>query len=174
MRGFRTLALVVVAFAMSVGFSTAQSLAELAKKEKERRDKNPSETKRVITENDLARSFGGVPAGLETPAQTQGGEGETAAAESDADESEEPVDETKTQEYWQNRMKGAKDKIARLEQRLSSDDWGEGLRVGIDPLGQNNLAAREKESQELAAARAELEAIRAEARRAGVPPGWVR
>ena len=171
MRGFRKLALAVVVFAMSVGFATAQSLAELAKKEKERRDGNPSETKRVVTDRELTRGYGESPSGLrQARAQTQEGGGEA----SDAEQSEEQEDETQTEEYWQNRVKGVQDKIARLEQQMSSEDWGEGQRVGIDPLGQNSLASREKSTQELAAARAELEAIRVEARKAGVPPGWVR
>ncbi len=175
MRGFRTLALAVVVFAMSVGFATAQSLAELAKKEKERRDGNPSETKRVVTDRELARGYGGLPSGLrQAEAQTQEGGGEATEAASDTEESEEQEDATQTKEHWQNRVKGVKDKIARLEQQMSSEDWGDGQRVGIDPRGQNSLASRQKASQELAAARAELEAIRVEARKASVPPGWVR
>ena len=159
---------------MSVGFATAQSLAELAKKEKERRDGNPSEAKRVVTDRELTRGYGE----LSTPSQTQEGGGEATDAATDAasdtEESEEQEDETQTEEHWRNRVKGVKDKIARLEQPMSSEDWGDGQRVGIDPRGQNSLASREKASQELAASRAELEAIRVEARKASVPPGWVR
>ena len=82
MRGFRTLALAVVVFAMSVGFATAQSLAELAKKEKERRDGNPSEAKRVVTDRELTRGYGE----LSTPSQTQEGGGEATDAASDTEE----------------------------------------------------------------------------------------
>ena len=87
---------------------------------------------------------------------------------------EELQDETKTREYWQGRVGGAKEKIANLEAELNDGDWGEGQAVGVDPRGQNNLARREQSEQQLQAARSELEAIRAEARRAGAPPGWVR
>ena len=52
--------------------------------------------------------------------------------------------------------------------------FGTPNRKGVDPMGMNNLSRRQQTEQELVAARAELEAIRAEARRAGVPPGWVR
>jgi hypothetical protein len=41
-------------------------------------------------------------------------------------------------------------------------------------MGANNLGSRQQAEQQLAAARAELDAVRAEARKAGVPPGWVR
>jgi hypothetical protein len=174
MRGFRALGLTVIVFAMGVGFATAQSLAELAKKEKERRDANPTETKRVVTDRELTRGYGESPSGLrQAGAQAQDGAGAAAAA-SDTEESEEQQDETQTKEHWQNRVKAVQDKIARLEQQMTSDDWGDGQRVGIDPRGQNSLASREKASQELAAARSELEAIRVEARKASVPPGWVR
>jgi hypothetical protein len=171
MRGFRALALAVVMFAMSVGFATAQSLAELAKKERERRDENTSETKRVVTDRELSRGYGELPSGL-SRAEAQTREGGDEA--SDTEEGEEQEDETQSREHWQNRVRGVQDKIALLEQQMTSEDWGEGQRVGIDPRGQNSLAAREKASQDLAAARGELEAIRVEARKAGVPPGWVR
>ena len=176
MRGLRLLALFTTALALSVGVAAAQSLAEIAKKEKERRDANKSENKKVITERELARSYGGLPTTLPQQASPSTEEGGEAGTEPTGDESdsEEPVDETKTLEYWQNRVRGAKEKIARAEERLSSEDWGEGQRVGVDPLGQTNLGSRQQTEQQLAAARAELEAIRAEARRAGVPPGWVR
>ena len=143
MRGFRTLALAVVVFAMSVGFATAQSLAELAKKEKERRDANPSETKRVVTDRELARGYGELLSGLrQAEAQTQEGGGEATEVASDTEESEEQEDATQTEEHWRNRVKGVKDKIARLEQQMSAEDWGDGQRVGIDPRGQNSLVPR--------------------------------
>lgn len=175
MKLFRNFALtaLVVSLGATIGF--AQSLAEVAKKEKDRREKNQSEAKRVITDRELARSYGTLPATSSTvttpstQASEEGSEGGTAT-----EEKKEGEDETKTPEYWQNRVKASKDKIAKLEQQLQSDDWGEGQRMNVDPRGQNNLETRQKAEQDLAAARAELEAIRAEARRAGVPPGWVR
>jgi hypothetical protein len=71
-------------------------------------------------------------------------------------------------------MKSSKEKIAKLEQQLQSEDWGGGQKVGVDPRGATNLGSRQQAEQQLAAARSELEAIRAEARKAGVPPGWTR
>jgi len=170
MRVIRAFALLVTTLAMSAGLAFSQSLAEIAKKEKERRATNKTESKTVITDRELVQSYGGLPP--TRPASTTDGDGEADdSAEGQEDEAE---DETKTQEYWQNRVGGAKEKIAKLENELNGDDWGEGQRVGVDPRGQNNLARRERTEQQLRAARSELEAIRAEARRAGAPPGWVR
>jgi hypothetical protein len=173
MRVVRTIALLTLALAMSAGMAFSQSLAEVAKKEKKRRESNRAESKTVITDRELTRGYGGLPATLSPTATSE--EGASAEGESDTEGGdEEAEDETRTQEYWQNRVNGAKEKISRLETQLNSNDWGEGQRVGVNPLGQNNLAGRQQTEQELQAARAELEAIRAEARRAGVPPGWVR
>jgi hypothetical protein len=158
---------------LGVAVLSAQSLAEVAKKEKERRGKTSTGT-RTITDRELASSFGGLPSTsstVKTPASGDGSKTEGTEGEGGATPAE---DETKTPEYWQNRMKGSKEKIAKAEEALKADDWGDGQRVGVDPNGANNLGSRQQAEQQLVAARAELEAIRAEARRAGVPPGWVR
>ena len=170
MRVIRTFALLVTTLALSAGLAVSQSLAEIAKKEKERRDTNKTATKKVITDRELTQSFGALP--QTRPSSTTAGDAEAEdAVEGEEDEAQ---DETKTREYWQNRVAGAKEKIAKFENELNGEDWGEGQRVGVDPRGQNNLARRQQSEEQLQAARAELEAIRAEARRAGAPPGWVR
>jgi hypothetical protein len=175
MRLIRSFVLLLVTLALSAGLASAQSLAEVAKKEKQRRTSNASDSKTVITDRELTRSYGGLPTTLPSSTSTAAGETEAATSESESqDDDGEAQDETRTEAYWQGRVAGAKEKIARLEQEVNSDDWGEGQRFGVDPMGQNNLSRRQQSEQELTAARAELEAIRAEARRAGVPPGWVR
>jgi hypothetical protein len=172
MRHVGHLPLTILVLALGAGITAAQTLTEVAKKEKTRRDKNKSEPTRTITERELAGGYGSLPATSSTSSTTSGAEGTEAAPA----EGEQPAaeDETKTQAYWQNRVKGTKEKIAKLEGQLQSEDWGEGQRVGVDPRGMNNLGTRQKAEQDLAAARSELAAIQAEARRAGVPPGWVR
>jgi len=161
-----------------LGFSAggfAQSLAELAKKEKERRAKAQSGGEsRVITERDL-RAQGGLPESLPSvPSPT--GEAQTKGEGAEGEEGEEEQDETKTREYWQTRVGDVKKKILELETDLASPDvsWGEGLRTDVNPLGQRNLERRQQLEGELAKARAELQAIQQEARRAGIPAGWVR
>jgi hypothetical protein len=176
MRCFRTWILTALIVGLGSAIAFSQSLAEVAKKEKERRGKNSTESKRTITDRELASSFSGLPPTSSTVQTPASGESEAASEASAAagEGGESPADETKTEAYWQNRVKGSKEKIAKLEQQLQSDDWGEGQRVGVDPRGANNLAGRQQAEQQLAAARSELEAVRAEARKAGVPPGWVR
>ena len=176
MRRLRKLGFFVLAVLVTAGLATAQSLAEVAKKEKKRREANHAEAKTVITDRDLTTNYGGLPAARSRTAPSEAEEsGEEASAdEGAAGDEAEAEDETKKKEYWVARVKAAKEKIKRLEERLANEDWGEGQRFGVDPRGLNNLTSRQKTEQELAAARAELEAIRAEARRAGAPPGWTR
>lgn len=177
MREMRRFVLLLVTLALSAGLASAQSLAEVAKKEKQRRTTNASDSTTVITDRELTRSYGGLPTTLPSSTSSATGdsaESEDASGSESRDDDGEAEDETKTEEYWQNRVSGAKEKIARLEAEVNSEDWGDGQRFGVDPMGQNNLSRRQQSEQQLQAARAELEAIRAEARRAGVPPGWVR
>jgi hypothetical protein len=172
MKSIRTLVLTALAFGLGAAVVSSQSLAEVAKKEKQRRGKNATGATRTVTDRELASSYSGLPPTSSTVQAPASGDAKAAAGEEG--EAPPPEDETKKPEYWQNRVKTTKDKIAKIEQQLQSEDWGEGQRVGVDPMGQNNLATRQKAEQELAAARSELEAIRAEARRKNVPPGWVR
>jgi hypothetical protein len=175
MKRFRTLVLATLVLGLGTATASAQTLAEVAKKEKARRGKTSSSA-RTITDRELATSFSGIPPAsstVSTPASSGEGAAEGTAPEGEGTEGAAP-DEKKTPEYWQNRIKASKEKIAKAEQALQSEDWGEGQRVGVDPRGATNLGTRQQAEQQLAAARSELEAIRAEARKAGVPPGWVR
>lgn len=161
---------------------SAQSLAEVAKKEKERREKNEEQATKVVTDRDLTSGYGGLrtlPARPAAQGQASTSEtsatGQTEASSNEGEEGEaQEVDETETREYWQNRVAAVKEKIARYEEELQSEDWGEGQRFGVDPRGLNNLERRQQVEQNLAGARAELEALSEEARRSGVPAGWVR
>ena len=152
------------------GVAYAQSLAEVAKEEKKRRAEVEGGTE-VISDRDL-RSQRSSP--LPSSSVAEGSVAEDAGGEGDEDESE--SDETKTREYWENRVAGSKKKIADLESKLQSpeNDWGGGMRTDVNPVGQRNLSGRQEIESELAAARSELSQIQGEARRAGVPAGWVR
>lgn len=173
MRRFRTLVLMTLVLGLGSAIGSAQSLAEVAKKEKARRGKSSTESTRTITDRELATSSSGLRPTASTVSQTTGS-GEATESEGAGPKEPNANDEKKTPEYWQNRVKGSKEKIAKLEQQLQSDDWGAGQKIGVDPRGANNLGTRQQAEQQLAAARSELEAVRAEARKAGVPPGWVR
>jgi len=174
MRELAKLGYIVLVLFVSAGLVTAQSLAEVAKKEKKRRQTNQSEAKQVITDRELAGGYGGLPTATAQASSDAADESEDAASTGEESEEAEPQDETKTREYWEGRAGAAKEKIAGLEKKLAEDDWGTGQRAGVDPRGLNNLTSRQKAEQDLAAARAELEAVRAEARKSGVPPGWTR
>lgn len=171
----RTLVAFAVCTAVLAGSAFAQSLAEVAAKEKKRRSEVKGTTK-VISDRELqsGRRTTAIPS---ASASAAGSEAEGATASDDTASGEEPeVDETTTREYWQNRVNAAHEKISALEKQLQSpeSDWGGGMRTDVNPLGQRNLSSRQETENQLAAARAELAQIQDEARRAGVPAGWVR
>lgn len=172
-----SLLLAVLALSLSVlsGTVLAQSLAEVAEKEKKRRAEVKGSTK-VISERELrsGRRVASLPP--DSPPSTAGESGEEAGVDDLATAEEPEVDETTTREYWQNRVNAAREKITTLEERLQSpeSDWGGGMRTDVNPVGQRNLSQRQEIESQLAAARAELVQIQEEARRAGVPAGWVR
>jgi hypothetical protein len=172
---WRRLFFVTLLFGLSAGLSSAQSLVEVAKKEKERRSKLDKQGEaRVVTDREL-QTGGRLPESL--PATTTTTEGaESGASSQQEGEEGEGEDETKTMEYWRTRVEGVKKKIADLEEKLQSPElnWGEGIRNDVNPIGQRNLSHRQDLESQLAQAKAELRAIQDEARRAGVPPGWVR
>ena len=149
--------------------AAAQSLAEIAKKEKERRANNNAEQTRTITENDLLFNARGpltttsvVSATNEERSEDEGdAEPESGDAEPESEDAEpESEDARQTAEYWRDRLSSADQRIQTLQQQvqspLYSPDWLQNL------------------EQQLAQAQAERAAIVQEARRVGVPPGWLR
>jgi hypothetical protein len=190
----RTIAITVVA---ALGFAAAASaqssavtsstkpLAEVAKTEEARRQsiKKPA---KVYTNNSLriapgevtpspAASGNATPAGNASPAKP---------ATPTAPASDRPKED---QAYWQARIKTARDQVARLQM------FSDSLQTRINSLltdfvNRDNPVEKAKLEQDRIAALAELErvkkdieeqqknitAIEDEARRAGVPPGWLR
>jgi hypothetical protein len=162
-------------FGLYAGLSSAQSLVEVAKKEKERRAKLDAQGEaRVITDRELSTG-GRLPVSPSAATTTTEGAEGGDSSQQEGEEGEEE-DETKTRQYWQSRVEGVKKKIADLEEQLKSPEmsWGEGIRNDVNPIGQRNLSRRQDLESQLAQAQAELRAIQDEARRAGVPSGWVR
>lgn len=150
-------------FYVSASLVSAQSLVEVAKKEKERRKKLDAQGKQAITENDLRRGPR-LPAARpssststpQAPAATPEG-GETPA--------EPEQDPTKTESYWRERVSAVNKKIQDLEAKLQSPD------LTSDTRGASRRQAAERD---LAQARSEKQTLADEARRKGVPPGWLR
>ena len=160
------------------------TLGELARKEQERRKALKTEGK-VLTKEDL-------PATTPTPAPPAGAPGTpaptatTPAAASEQKAAPKPEEE-KGEAWWRQRMTQARDELRRnemfaeaLQTRINSlttdftsrDDPYQRARIGED---------RGKAMAELDRVRSEIELqkkkigeIEEEARRASVPPGWLR
>ena len=101
----RWLCSLLVSLGVFVGVAHAQSLAEVAEKEKKRRSQVKGSTK-VISERDLqTRRSSPLPA--TAPAEGAAADDATAGEE----EGEGELDETKSRDYWQNRVSATKKKI---------------------------------------------------------------
>ena len=181
---------VVCPCAAAAQVSSTVSLAEVARKEEARR-KTAKKATRVITNANLGANEVDLPprsmpsfAGSSnaTPSNTSPGSPTIPGGQAPAQPGG-----GKDQAYWQGRMKSAMDDLSRTEMFASS------LQTKINSLrtdfvNRDNRVEREKIQQDLNASLAELErlnkevnekrkaisAVEEEARKAGVPPGWMR
>ncbi len=144
--------------------AAAQSLAEIAKKEKDRRANNNAEQTRTITENDMRRNLRG-PMTTSTVASATDEESSEDESDAESETEPEPEDPRQTAEYWRNRLSSVDQRIQTLQEQLQSPLYTS------DPRG---APRRQRLEQQLAQAQAERAAIVEEARRAGAPPGWLR
>ena len=152
----------IVLFAASAALG--QSLAEVAKKEKERRKQLDSTESRTVTDVELRR-VGGPRTLSPAPSSTSSSDSDDAAEGDEEGDQEEIADERQTEDYWRGRLSPIDTRIQSLEQRLQSPQ------LTSNPVGG---ADRERVERDLAQARSERQAILDEARRKGVPPGWLR
>jgi hypothetical protein len=196
--GTRLLTVALVAGILAPALAEAQQsppLAEVARKEAERR-KGMKESGKVITTKDLpesarrpAASSGEGTAqaqaqGTGAPAASGGDAKPAAASAAAADASKGPAQD---EQYWRNRLKTAQDGLARaetfsdaLQSRVNAlttdfanrDDPYQRAKVGEDRV--KAVAELEKVKGEILAFRKQLDDIQEEARKAGVPPGWLR
>jgi hypothetical protein len=162
--------------------AAAQSLGDVAKQEEARRKavKTPG---KVLT-NDTIRSIpvptaGAVPASASTP---------TKESDASADKKPKPDDDPKAKEAaWRKRMEGARNALQRAEvfaEALQSRVNGltADFTARDDPAQRAAVAnERQKALAELARVKNEIVQqtkaiadIQEEARKAGVPPGWLR
>jgi hypothetical protein len=142
---------------------SAQSLADLAKKEKERRKANKAPVQ-SFDESNITRAGAALPQA--TPAtSTEAGESESARPGDEPTEEEEEADPAETEAYWRNRLAPIDKRIADIRARLNAPGFSE------DPT---NLRRRQRMEQDLERALADRSAVVDEARRKGVPPGWLR
>ena len=183
---------------MLAGPVCAQSLGDLAKKEQERRKAVPPATK-TFTNEDLKKIYvppGAVTAPTAEPqaadkdaketkdaaaAKEPGATGDEAKAGAAADSS------AKDETYWRGRMTAAREELRRnqvfreaLQVRINSlsadfanrDDPYQRAQIADDR--QKALAELARLDQEIANGTKQIADIEDEARRAGVPAGWVR
>jgi hypothetical protein len=187
--------LVVVATAASVW---SQTLADLAKKEEERR-KHTAPAGKVYTNKDL----GAVPPAPPAPAAgTAAGSDAKAAPAKDGDKGtpgatgaggEKGADQDKAaggakdQKYWRDRMKAALEAVDRdqtladaMQSRINAltTDF-----VNRDDPAQRTIIARDRDralaeldrlKKQIVEDKKAITDVEEEARRAGVPPGWLR
>ena len=171
----------LLAFAASVG---AQSLADVSRREGARRKqiKNPS---RVITNKDLRPSEAPPPPPPQPAAQASPAapEGATPAGSEVSDEEKRQKDE----ESWRQRTADARQALGRsqmyldaLQSKINSlwadftarDDPAQ--RGAIETERKKALAEFDRVKLEIEANKKAIDDLEEEARRAGVPPGWLR
>ena len=192
----------VVVFAIAVGLSagpaaSGQTLGEVAKKEAERRKTQP-QTGKVYTNKDLpasAQKPATANPSTETTAQTPtdpvaaatGQKAEDGKAPGDKPQGDQPQGDQKDQAYWKNRMATAREELRRsemfaeaLQTRVntlnkdfnSRDNPAQRSAIGADRTEALNELTRVK--QDVERGKKQIADIEEEARKAGVPPGWVR
>ena len=186
--------IVITAVLLSLGGTalpvSAQSLADVARQEQERRKaiKKPS---KVLTNKDLGSAPGTAPAAT-TAAAAPDASGATPGAGKDgqkpaADAEKKPEEPAKDQAYWSGRAKSLQTQLDRdqtfavaLQSRinaLTTQYTNQG-----DPVQQAALANdRQKALDELGRLTKQIEedkkaiaGLQEDARRAGVPAGWLR
>jgi hypothetical protein len=174
--GASVAALLAVALASGARVASAQSLGEVARREAERRKavKTPA---KVFTNEDLGRSVPPQP----VPAVPQG------KAEPAKPAPPPPPGEVKDEKYWRGRIQEARSHLSRnqllldaLQSRVNAlstdfvnrDDPAQRALIAEDR--QKALAEMERTRQEIERLRKEITTIEEEARKAGVPPGWLR
>ena len=168
-------------------------LVDAAQRERARRAAIPPEEKARVYTNDDLRDSGGLtigvlPASTAAPAASDRGSGpEAVSDEGGPDASEPEATAVRDEDYWRTRIAAARDARARAAltasalQNRSDGLWAQFTAID-DPVQRGiverqrleALAALEETRAERDRLDGELREIEDEARRAGVPPGWLR
>ncbi|HXH25279.1 MAG TPA: hypothetical protein VNI78_08530 [Vicinamibacterales bacterium] len=174
---------------------SAQSLGEIARKEEERR-KTIKSSGKVYTNESLkpAPAPPPPPAGSPAPAAREavppspsGAQPAPGAQSGPGGQAQAPPEPKKDEAYWRDRIKAERDALARaqifaeaLQSRINAltadfaarDDPAQRDVIALDR--QKALAELDRVKQEIQQHTKAIAAIQEEARRAGVPAGWVR
>lgn len=173
--------------AACASWPSAQSLGELARQEEARRKAVKSSGK--VYTNDALRS-GPRPALPPAPSATTAAPSGSGAkpAEAPEEKAKAPASDPKKEEAaWRQRMQSARDSLQRaqmfaeaLQSRINAlttdftnrDDPAQRAVIATDR--QKALAELDRVKKEIVDTNKSITAIQEEARRAGVPPGWLR
>jgi hypothetical protein len=184
--GLTSLIVILALPAITLG----QSLAEAARKERDRRDKltTAGHHSRVITDEELKATKGRLandPGASEPEATARTEDGKMGASRpavaSLPDSSE--AERQRKEQHWRSRAAAARRRLALAEQRYQ--DLDRMIRIGQPPMydenGRRYIHSRERmkaladeAEANLAEARKALEDLEDQARRAGALPGWLR
>jgi hypothetical protein len=182
--------LVALTFVFTLGLAaelSAQTLADLAKQEKERREKVTADTK-VITNNDRAKGTASPEA--EPPAAKQADKAvdpAIAKSKSDKQADDEPKDLFgRTESFWRQTFGDARKRVKDLEDEsrvlqlkindLQNKFYAESSgfkQQDIQREIQKSFYEQDQNKQSLAKAKAELEQLEVEAHKSGALPGWI-
>jgi hypothetical protein len=187
-RPLLSLMLAVVCLGIGPGArpARAQSLADVARKEEARRKTIP-EAAKVYTNKDLNAQPGPPP-----PPDAKAGDAAKDAGAKDAKDSKDGADvkdkqPAKDKAYWSGQRKKLQDQVERdegyvlaVQTRINSltadyvnrDDPAQ--RVLIERDRQKSIAELSRLTKAIADGKKSLADLEEEARRAGVPPGWLR
>jgi hypothetical protein len=175
---------VLIAVAWAPAPALAQSLAEIAKKEEARR-KDVKSAGKVYTNTDLRRDItASTPPANATPAQPAPS---TQVPQLNLPAGKVEDEEKKDEKYWRDRITAARATLERsrifaeaLQSRINAlstdfvnrDDPAQ--RAQLELERQRATAELDRVRKEMAEHTKAIAGIEEEARRAGVPPGWLR
>jgi hypothetical protein len=159
----------ISALALATGaFAQSQSLAELAKQEKQRRAKLRASggSSKLYTEGD--KSGGATATGETTAADAAGGSSPVADGSKKKAKSPEEIAAEKQQE-WADKVKKVQDEIKSVEDAITRNERSLASMYNITPARADMANAVEADKQRVAALRQSLAALEEERRRAGLP-----
>jgi hypothetical protein len=163
------------------GRAYGQGLADVAKKEEDRRKKTAAPAK-VYTNKDLSPTPPPQPAASGAASAAKPAD-DKASAGKDSSEKEQPKD----QAYWSGRMKALQQQLDRdstfadaLQSKINAlttdfsarDDPAQ--RSAIERERQKSIAEQNRLKKAMEDDKKAIADLQEEARRAGVPPGWLR
>jgi hypothetical protein len=174
---------VVIGLCLRGGLALAQqpSLAELAQKEQARKKSLKAAPAKVYTDKDLPKPTAAPPVASTAPPSTS----TPAAAEEKPAQPPKPPESDEA--VWRNRMAQAQEALRRsqafaeaLQSRINAlttdvvnrDDPYQRAKISDDRL--KALAELQRVQGEIEQSKKDIADIEEEARKAGVPPGWIR